>query len=161
MIHVTQALCTGCGLCVEACPTDAICLYNGKALIDAALCDDCGACVQACPNEALYRVVEPVAEEMREPSLPAVIEPPLEVVPTGQRHVASWRRVVLPAVGGALSWVGREIVPRLAPLAVDVLDATLERRRRLEPDTRLNQALTPAGDRPRRGRQRRRRRRGE
>lgn len=161
MIQVEQALCAGCGVCVEACPTDAICLYDGKALIDAVLCDGCGACVKACPNEALCRVAEPATEGTREPSLPMVIEPPLEVVPAGQRNLASWRRVVLPAVGGALSWVGREIVPRLAPLAVDVLDATLERRRRLEPDTRPSQSVTTARERPRQGRRRRCRRRGE
>ena len=161
MIQVEQALCAGCGVCVEACPNSAIFLYDGKALIDAALCDGCGVCVKACPNEALSQVAQPVIEETREPSLPMVIEPPFEVVPAGQRSLASWRRVVLPAVGGALSWVGREIVPRLAPLAVDVIDATLERRRRLEPDTRPSQAITSAGDRPRRGRQRRHRRRGE
>ena len=161
MIQVEQALCAGCGVCVEACPNSAIFLYDGKALIDAALCDDCGACVKVCPNEALSQVVQPVLEQTREPSLPVVIEPPLEVVPAGQKSPASWRRVALPAVGGALSWVGREIVPRLATLAVDVLDTKLERRRHLESDTRARQSVTTARERPRRGRRRRRRRRGE
>ena len=160
MIQVEQALCTGCGVCVETCPKSAISLYNGKALVDAALCDGCGACVEACPRGALSRVAQPVIEKTREPSLPAVIEPPLEVFPAGQKSLAPWRRVVLPAVGGALSWVGREIVPRLAPLAVDVLDATLERRRHLKPDTRPGQSVTTARERPRRGRRRRHRRRG-
>ena len=161
MIQVEQALCAGCGVCVETCPKSAVFLYNGKALIDAALCDDCGACIDACPREALSQVVQPVLEQTRRPSLPAVIKPPLEVVPTGQKSPASWRRVVLPAVGGALSWVGREIVPRLATLAVDAFDAKLERRRHLERDTRASQSMTTARERPRRGRRRRHRRRGE
>jgi hypothetical protein len=36
------------------------------------------------------------------------------------------RRTFLLAVGGALAWVGREVVPRLAPLALDLWDSARE-----------------------------------
>jgi ferredoxin len=49
---VDKEKCTGCGVCVDACPQDAISL-NDVAEIDAEKCTDCGTCVEECPNEAL------------------------------------------------------------------------------------------------------------
>ena len=45
--------CTGCGLCVGACPLEAISLEDGKATIDEGKCTECGLCVEECPNEAI------------------------------------------------------------------------------------------------------------
>ncbi|MBN2301419.1 MAG: 4Fe-4S binding protein [Lentisphaerae bacterium] len=45
--------CTGCGLCVDVCPTEAITLTNDKAKVDAEKCVDCGQCVEECPNNAI------------------------------------------------------------------------------------------------------------
>ncbi len=45
--------CTGCGDCVEECPTDAIKLENEKAVVIEDECVDCGACVDVCPSEAI------------------------------------------------------------------------------------------------------------
>jgi len=50
---VDKDKCTGCGLCVEACPVEAISLENDKAKIDEDTCVDCGACASECPNEAI------------------------------------------------------------------------------------------------------------
>jgi electron transfer flavoprotein alpha subunit len=44
--------CTGCGECVEACPTEAIELKDKKAVVNED-CVDCGSCVDACPEEAI------------------------------------------------------------------------------------------------------------
>ena len=49
---VDKDKCTGCGDCVEACPTEAIKLENEKANVTDE-CIDCGACVDECPVEAI------------------------------------------------------------------------------------------------------------
>ncbi|MCZ7392787.1 MAG: 4Fe-4S binding protein [Candidatus Methanoperedens sp.] len=45
--------CTGCGICVDECPANAIELKNEKAKVDEVECTDCGTCVDACPNSAI------------------------------------------------------------------------------------------------------------
>jgi ferredoxin len=44
--------CTGCEICINACPDKAISV-NGVAVVDSGLCIGCGACIPECPNEAL------------------------------------------------------------------------------------------------------------
>ncbi|GAA4164810.1 ferredoxin-type protein NapF [Shinella granuli] len=46
------AACTGCGQCVEHCPTGVIALVDGLPALDfsTAECTFCGACAQNCPE---------------------------------------------------------------------------------------------------------------
>ena len=44
--------CTGCTVCVKACPTEAIRVTRSKAVIYNARCIDCGRCVSVCPHHA-------------------------------------------------------------------------------------------------------------
>ena len=50
---VDMELCTGCGACVEICPTEAISLHDGKARVDGDKCVDCGVCESECPADAI------------------------------------------------------------------------------------------------------------
>ena len=52
--YVVEEFCSGCGVCVEACPYDARAIHpvRGVATVNAALCQNCGACIVACPNKA-------------------------------------------------------------------------------------------------------------
>ena len=50
--------CTGCGDCVEVCPTEAIALVEGKARVDEETCIGCGACADECPQNAIQPVVQ-------------------------------------------------------------------------------------------------------
>ncbi|MCC8078989.1 MAG: Fe-S cluster domain-containing protein [Oscillospiraceae bacterium] len=42
--------CMGLGDCAAVCPSDAVCIENGIAHIDARSCTGCAACVKACPS---------------------------------------------------------------------------------------------------------------
>ncbi len=46
-------ICTGCGLCVKWCPTDAISLIKKKAVIDSSKCTGCAECVVTCRFDAI------------------------------------------------------------------------------------------------------------
>ena len=52
-IAISLDKCTGCSLCVKACPFGAIHMANKKAVIDMAKCTLCGACVTACKFMAI------------------------------------------------------------------------------------------------------------
>ena len=134
---------------------------KGRIEIDRDRCKGCYMCIEVCPNGALTWVAEATPERATEPLPPAVVQPPVVVIPAETTEPAVWRRAVLPAIGGALIWVGREVVPRLAPLALDVLDNALEwRHSQSARDEETRPA--PTGSRSgRKGRQRRRRRRGQ
>ncbi|MFH1825719.1 MAG: 4Fe-4S binding protein [bacterium] len=50
---VDEATCTGCGICVDTCPQQAIEMIDGIAKINLDKCDGDGACVDACPVQAI------------------------------------------------------------------------------------------------------------
>lgn len=51
---IDQEVCTGCGLCVDRCLTEAIKLNdNEKAERDESCCLGCGICARFCPEEAI------------------------------------------------------------------------------------------------------------
>ncbi len=46
--------CTGCGDCIIACPTDALELVRGTAVLaDPEACNYCGYCEAICPERAI------------------------------------------------------------------------------------------------------------
>jgi len=51
---IDEETCTGCGTCVDWCPTDAITLGDeGVARRDEDACIGCGVCARFCPEEAI------------------------------------------------------------------------------------------------------------
>ena len=52
-VKVDTEKCTGCGICVDICPVEAISLDNGVAVVDEGTCTACGLCVNECPNGAI------------------------------------------------------------------------------------------------------------
>lgn len=56
---IDSQLCNGCGLCVHACPTKALTLRDGKAVVSNPLaCEYSGLCEAVCPTQAIMRPFE-------------------------------------------------------------------------------------------------------
>jgi len=53
MVVVDAEQCTGCEVCVEVCPVEAISVSDGVAEINQETCTECESCVAECPNEAI------------------------------------------------------------------------------------------------------------
>ena len=51
-VHLDKDLCKGCINCIKRCPTEAIRVRNGKAVITKEYCIDCGECIRICKNHA-------------------------------------------------------------------------------------------------------------
>jgi ferredoxin len=65
MPWIDKDMCTGCGMCVEACPVDAIVLENELAEIHMSDCIRCGTCHDICDQEAVRHDGEKVPDEVR------------------------------------------------------------------------------------------------
>lgn len=50
---VDENICTGCGICVDTCPTQAIEMVDGLAKVNPDKCNGDGTCVEACPVAAI------------------------------------------------------------------------------------------------------------
>jgi heterodisulfide reductase subunit A len=52
--YVDLELCSGCGLCIPACPYEAREMHDWQhiAVVNTALCQGCAACTMVCPNKA-------------------------------------------------------------------------------------------------------------
>ena len=44
--------CVGCGVCVDACPSEALSV-DEVCVVDVDACVDCGTCIEECPTEAI------------------------------------------------------------------------------------------------------------
>ena len=51
-VSLDVSLCTGCTTCLKHCPTEAIRIREGHAVINPNRCIDCGVCIRNCPNSA-------------------------------------------------------------------------------------------------------------
>jgi Fe-S-cluster-containing hydrogenase component 2 len=128
MYRVDEATCTGCGDCVDACPAGAMALVNGRAHLDQAVRADCGSCANACPQGAIAMVsalnpayaaiqprenlaaVAPLAASVKAESL--THRPEVEMLSAAQPR-SIWRRSFWPALGSALVWASRELLPEV------------------------------------------------
>lgn len=66
--------CKGCTNCIKRCPTEAIRVREGKAIIIEDRCIDCGECIRMCPNRAKLAItdgIERLAEFKHTIAIPA------------------------------------------------------------------------------------------
>ncbi len=59
-VTLKTKLCKGCTHCIKRCPTEAIRVRNGKAVIKSERCIDCGECIRVCPYQAKQAVCDPL-----------------------------------------------------------------------------------------------------
>ena len=57
-VQLEETLCKGCINCIKRCPTQAIRVRNGKAVITKEFCIDCGECIRICPHHAKRAVYD-------------------------------------------------------------------------------------------------------
>lgn len=152
MIYIDGEKCAGCGACEDACPVEAVRVSEGVARIDQDRCTECEACVEACPNEAILVVIEPAEEKAISPR-----EQPAPEVALAESHQSK----VVPVVGAALAFLGREVAPRLATYLLNTLDRRISQKQSAAASS--NKSLTPSGGRrgEQKGPRHRQRRRGK
>lgn len=66
-------LCIGCSHCMNVCPTEAIRVHQGKAILMDNRCVDCGACFRVCPVGAIIVEQDDFSEIYRYPCRVALI----------------------------------------------------------------------------------------
>ena len=64
MPWINKEMCTGCTICINNCPVDAISMNNGIAFINDSICIRCGACHDVCQNDAVRHDGELIPEEV-------------------------------------------------------------------------------------------------
>lgn len=50
---INSKKCIGCGICVQACPVDALEIVDGISVVEEEKCIKCGKCVRVCPTSAI------------------------------------------------------------------------------------------------------------
>jgi iron only hydrogenase large subunit-like protein len=61
-IRIDTEKCDGRMKCMRVCPTQAIRVRNGKAMIIEEKCIDCGECITVCPHNAILPLTDPFGE---------------------------------------------------------------------------------------------------
>lgn len=54
-VKISEDKCKGCGLCVKACPFEALNIEDKLAKVNIGECTECGACIDVCKFEAIEK----------------------------------------------------------------------------------------------------------
>jgi iron only hydrogenase large subunit-like protein len=61
-VYLDPEKCLGCTTCLRNCPTGAIRVRDGKAIIIESKCIDCGECIRVCPHHAKLAKTDPLSK---------------------------------------------------------------------------------------------------
>ena len=73
-VTLDEKSCVGCTNCIKRCPTEAIRVRDGHAIIKEDKCIDCGECIRVCPyqaKKAIFDKFEDFADYKYKIALPA------------------------------------------------------------------------------------------
>ena len=106
-IKVDSNKCSVCGACVSACPSDAVSIRDGIAVVDDSKCILCKRCIDVCPTGAISEVSELEVNETgskgEQQGLEVFEAEPVSVIETPDRTCFSEFAIkMLPAVFDAL-----------------------------------------------------------
>ena len=73
--------CKGCTTCLKRCPTEAIRIRDGHAVIKSERCIDCGECIRTCPYQAKKATYDKIENFDKELKLPYTNTPYLDNTP--------------------------------------------------------------------------------
>lgn len=76
-VTLDPAKCTGCTTCIRYCPTEAIRVRKGRAIIMDERCIDCGECIRVCPHGAKKPISDPISAMEHYPVRIAIPAPTL------------------------------------------------------------------------------------
>ncbi len=97
-LTVHEDLCTGCTHCMSVCPTQAIRVRKGKAIISANRCVDCGECYKACPVSAI---------DVEQDDLDTIFRYPVRVILIPSVLIGQFpRRIMASSIYNALKEIG-------------------------------------------------------
>lgn len=117
-VTLDKTRCKGCTNCIKHCPTEAIRVRNGKAVIIAERCIDCGECLRVCPYHAKKAVTDPL-ESMNDFKYKIALPAPSLYGQFGPNFSR-------PQIVNALRKLGFDYVFEVARAAEIVTNATIE-----------------------------------
>lgn len=74
-VMLDREKCNGCINCIKRCPTSAIRVRKGKAIIIPERCVDCGVCIEICPSHAKQAIYRPFSDIKKYKYPIALVEP--------------------------------------------------------------------------------------
>jgi len=125
IVNIDGKRCVGCEQCIAECPTNAIRIQDGIAVVDPDLCIGCGKCLSVCPVEAITLpegevVAQPAPEGEAAPQRApeAAAAPGAGAVPSPPAAAEVW--VWVEHLRGVVAPVSWELVGHGAKLAADL-----------------------------------------
>ena len=113
-VWVDGTRCTGCGMCVQVCPVEAIALADGRAMVDEVTCTGCGTCVVICPQGAIQPVIQGELVSASERPVPAVSCPSPLMRTTGTAAAVAGTGLLIGIARGLVRAVDRWLRRRSA-----------------------------------------------